>query len=316
MHNEFMIKNLIVIFNVAILLALAACSKNSPGDDPDRDEQDPPAKTWQEDWFDHKQVLKLQYYNKYTAIYYDEDMDTTLTWPRDAASKIWKYSWDTYEGFGDDHRLKVILHLDKYFGGHPGYYLSEMHGFQNVIDIGLNNSQWADSLGLPLDMITHEIGHIVESCAFNTLESPAYPIWGDSKWAEIFQYDVYKALGWSEKAQSWHNEKLKTSDDFPRAGTFWYRDWFYPIYSTYGETAVLVEFFRLLSENFPTKPINGGEAFTRNLTMGEFVHFWSAAASSDLKEMALTAFGPTDKQGHDWVLQLDQAKKDFPSLQY
>ena len=51
-------------------------------------------------------------------------------------------------------------------------------------------------------MITHEIGHIVESCAFNTLESPAYPIWGDSKWAEIFQYDVYKALGWSEKAQS------------------------------------------------------------------------------------------------------------------
>ena len=79
---------------------------------------------------------------------------------------------------------------------------------------------------------------------------------------------------------------------------------------------MLVEFFRLLSENFPTKPINGGEAFTRNLTMGEFVHFWSAAASSDLKEMALTAFGPTDKQGQDWVLQLDQAKKDFPSLQY
>ena len=311
-----MMKNLLYLINLLVLLSFGACSKDNSGPDPDIDEQDPPAQNWQEDWFDHEQVVKLQYYNKYTAIYYDDDMDTSLTWPRNVASQVWKYTWNTYEGFGDDYRLKVVMHLDKYFGGHPGYYLSESHGFNNVIDIGLNSSQWADSLGLPLDMLVHEIGHIVESCSYGTLESPAFPIWGDSKWAEIYQYDVYKALGWTEKAESWHNEKLKTSDDFPRAGTFWYRDWFYPIYSEYGGNTVLVDFFKLLSENFPSAPIEGGKKYTRNLTMGEFVHFWSGAAGKDLKQLALTAFGTKDKEGQDWGMQLNKAKQDFPNVQY
>ena len=43
-----------------------------------------------------------------------------------------------------------------------------------------------------LDMIVHEVAHIVEGGSKNTQRSPQFGIWGDSKWAEIFIYDVYR----------------------------------------------------------------------------------------------------------------------------
>ena len=44
-------------------------------------------------------------------------------------------------------------------------------------------------------MVTHEISHVVEGANNGTWGSPAFPIWGDSKWAEFFIHDVYTALG-------------------------------------------------------------------------------------------------------------------------
>lgn len=144
-------------------------------------------------------------------------------------------------------------------------------------------------------------------------ESPAFQVWGDSKWAEIYVNDVYKKLGRSAEADKWYGERMaSTGDSFPRGSTCWFRDWFYPIYRDYGETAVLNFFFTLLAANFP----KSRQSYTRRMNLGEFVHFWSGSAKRNLKELALKAFGPNDSAGNDWVAQFDKARVDFSAIQY
>ncbi|WP_328564964.1 hypothetical protein [Streptomyces coelicoflavus] len=46
--------------------------------------------------------------------------------------------------------------------------------------------------------------------------------------------------------------------------------------------------------------------------MGEFVHFWSGAAGTDLSGRAETAFGWTDA----YEPQLRRARLDYPGLPY
>lgn len=275
-----------------------------------------PALTWRENWLEHELLLMRHSYNDSVVLYYDQDMDTKVTWPLRALTKIWNYTWKTYGGFGEDKRLKVALHGGTYSGGHPGYYLSNSHGNINMIDVGLSTEAWRDSLSGPLDILTHEVGHIVEGTSYNTLESPAFGIWGDSKWMEIYQYDVYLGLGWKDKAIDWHNRMMLVEDDFPQPGTQWYADWFYPIYENYGQSKVLNGFFKLLSEHFPTTSIPNGKKYVRGMNFGEFIHFWSGAAQTDLSELALRAFGSKDRYGLAWYPQLIKAREEFKNITY
>ena len=51
------------------------------------------------------------------------------------------------------------------------------------------------------------------------------------------------------------------ADDFPRRGTRWFRDWFYPLWRDGGQAAVMDRFFRLLagtSRATPTARTRGG----------------------------------------------------------
>jgi hypothetical protein len=48
------------------------------------------------------------------------------------------------------------------------------------------------------------------------------------------------------------------------------------------------------------------------MTMGEFVHFMSGAAGTDLQERATFAFGWTV----DWEAQLQSARAAFPGITY
>lgn len=48
------------------------------------------------------------------------------------------------------------------------------------------------------------------------------------------------------------------------------------------------------------------------MNWGEYVHFTSGAAGSDLKELAKAAFGWPP----EWETQLEQAKQKFPQITY
>lgn len=266
--------------------------------------QDPPA-TWQEHWFEHNQVLTRVYYNAEVAIYYDKDVNRSITWPNQYLDDVWRYTKRVYGNFGSEGRLYAIFHAGKYSGGHPSTYFDASHDYRNTIDVGASAANaWTSGTGNDLDLTTHEVAHIVEGASKGVHNSPAFGIWGDSKWAEIFNYDVYVGLGRTSDATRWYNLMQAGTDNFPRANTHWFKDWFYPIYSQYGGSAVLNQFFTLLSQKFP----KNGQDYARNMNWGEFVHFWSGAAGTNLKPLATSAFGwPAE-----WETQFVQAQKDFP----
>lgn len=265
--------------------------------------QQTPPETWQEHWFEHNQVVERVYYDDDVAIYYDDDVDPSITWMYQFVGDVWRYTKQTYGDFGGKPRLYAIFHSDKYGGGHPSTWWDAHHDYRNVIDIG-KAGDWYSMAGWNINVIAHEISHIVELGSFQTHGSPAFGLWKDSKWAEIFNYDVFFNLNMSAAAQAVYNDYSNNVDNFPRANTYWFRDWFYPIYDQYGGNQVLRRYFELLSQHFPK---NGNE-YARAMNWGEFVHFWSGAADTDLKAMATSAFGWST----EWEAQYTQAKIDFP----
>jgi hypothetical protein len=264
--------------------------------------QTPPA-TWQEHWFEHNQLLNLKFYDNDVAVYYDNDVSSSVTWPYTYMGDVWRYVKNVYGAFGSDPHLFAVYHTNKYSGGHPSTYFDASHDNRNVIDVG--PGPWlSGGTGGDLDISTHEVAHIVEGASKGIKGSPAFPIWGDSKWAEIFIYDVYLGLGKTSEATRWYNQMQTSTDDFPVAGTHWFRDWFYPIYHNYGGTQTLNRFFNLLAQYFP----KSGSSYSRDMNWGEFIHFWSGAAGVSLKPLATAAFGWTST----FDSQFNQARIDFP----
>jgi len=302
------------IFSTIILFAFSCKKEKNPRiTSPPVTPTDPaaPPETWQEHWFDHKQLLSRVYYDSSLAVYFDSDVPRSIIWPNTYLKQVWQYTRSVYGyNFGPSPQLFAIFHAGKYSGGHPAYYFDAGHDYRNVIDCGSSSlTAWSNGTGNDLDLVTHEIGHIVESAAKGTKGSPAFNLWKDSKWMEIYIYDVYKGLGRNADADRWYAMMMNTTDNFPVANTQWFKNWFYPIYQQYGGRSMLNKFFQLLANYFPKDANN---RYTRDMNWGEFIHFWSGAAGVNLKTQATAAFGwPSD-----WETQFNQAKIDFPAISY
>jgi hypothetical protein len=268
-----------------------------------------PPESWQEHWFDHRQLLRLYYSDGDCAIYLDPDVRRAeVQWLPRYISQAWQYSKVTYgDAFGPDPRIYSIHHAGRHGGGHAGYYVSPVHDYHNVSDCGLDT--WRESNDLARELPAHEIGHSVESANNGRHGSPAYEIWGDSKWAEFYIYDLYTALGMDREAQQVYRRFAGNQDDFPRWGTHWFRDWFFPLWRDCGQASVMVRFFGLLAQYFPR---DADGTYTRRMNWGEYLHFSSGAAAADLSGQAKTAFGRSRKRSG----QLEQARAEFPGIRY
>jgi hypothetical protein len=274
-----------------------------------------PPETIQEHWFEHNLLVRLVRFNDDAAIYFDDDVDRAQAdWILNFTARTWRYYKQTYGPFGADPRGYSIHHQGRFFGGHPGDYFSALHDFLNSSDIGVNS--WVESGGNH-DLISHEFMHVVESANNNVHGSPAFGIWGDSKWAEFAQYDLYIGLGMQQDADRVFNLFMNARDNFPRPNTAWFRDWFFPLWRDHGRAQVMVRFFSLLAQHFPKETQNHGNGphahYTRGMNMGEFVHFMSGAAGTNLSSMATTAFGAGTG---NWETQFQQARINFPAITY
>lgn len=320
-------KKLFIVQLIATI-ALLSCKKNTPTVEENTEDTvennllPAPPTTWQENWFEHDQLLKLVDYNDRVALYFDADVDTTAKqWLLPFIDEVWTYTRSVYGNFGEGeltNRLFGVFHTGKYGGGHPFMYYDANRLYRNGIDIGAGNDAWLNQTDWEKNVIVHEIAHIVEMGGKGVKDSPAHSgIWGDSKWAEIFIYDVYKNLGRDDDMTMAYNDFMPAKDDFPRPNTIWFRDWFFPVYEQYGASQQLNKYFQLLADNFPQRayPVIGQE-YTRSLNMGEFIHFWSGSAGVDLYTRARLAFGSNDRNGNSWLKQLEKAKTDFSNVTY
>jgi hypothetical protein len=291
----------ILAFAACVALAFSGCSSD---DEPVVEEEiDPPGappKTWDL----HGDKLKRAFYDDDVAIYVDGDMDPKITWMYKFTGDMWRHIKEQYQ-CTPDQRLFAILH-GKGGGGTASYYYSDSYDYRNVIDC--SSDSWEEARW-PHDLITHEMFHVVETVSFGAHSNSAgygdYPggIWGDSQFAPIFQYDLYKTFGMEDEAKTWENFMKENFSNKPTPETYWSRNWFFPIYQNYGKKKVLVNFFKLVGEHFPEN---------RKLNIGEFVHFFSGAANADLKEYAVKTFSWPQTYENELV----EAKKEFPMIKY
>jgi hypothetical protein len=298
---------------IVFCLTVVGVSAQTPKTPPASVQPFSPPETWQEHWFEHNQLLHRVAYNDEVALYFDKDMPSSAAeWMLPFLTKLWHYTKETYGSFGPDGGLYAVFHQGRYSGGHPSTYLDASHDYRNVIDCG--PGPWDGTRTGIIDIPSHEVGHIVEGASRDIRESPAFDLWGDSKWAEFYQYDAYVALGRDADASRLFERFSRNTDSFPRAGTHWFRDWFYPLWHDYGHAKVMVNFFRLLSQNFPTELQDDGKikAYSRRMNWGEYIHFMSGAAGTDLKPLATKAFGWPP----EWETQYQKARTEFPKIKY
>lgn len=263
--------------------------------------------TWQEHWFEHVQLLELAAMDDDVALYVDKDIDRTQTAALlDYASKIWRYTTATYGAIGPG-RLYAIFHKDRYMGCHRDTYFEPGHDRRNVIDCGIGTY---DEAAVFQVFFPHLAALIVESASHGRDGAPADAIWNEGKWAEFYRYDLYRGTGNQALADgvyaAWTSDGA--TDSFPVPNTHWFRDWSFPLWRDHGGAKVMNRFFELLARDFPAQ----NAKYTRDLNWGEFVHFMSGAAGTDLEPLATTAFGwPAT-----WQAELDQARADFPKITY
>ena len=268
-----------------------------------------PPPTWREHWFEHNQLLHLAGATSHVAVYFDPDVpDDAARWLVPYLDDVWRYTKQTYGDFGPDPLLYPIFHQGRYPGGHPSSYQDASHDYRNVTDCGPGPYRADDSK--VHEVVTHEISHVVEGANNGAWGSPAFPIWGDSKWAEFFVHDVYLALGLNRWAADVATTFDRNPDSFPRRGTHWFRDWWRPLRAgTGGGPQVMVRFFRLLAEHFP----RGADThYLRDLNWGEYLHFTSGAAGGDVTDLARSAFGWPKR----WTHELERARSEFPRITY
>ncbi|GAB3248187.1 discoidin domain-containing protein [Kineosporia babensis] len=272
--------------------------------------------------------------NEDVAVYFDDNLKAvpaeTTEWVAPFATDVWKYLKSAYgscaaeprldaslgacENFGAPRPGLFFMHKDSYSGGTVNGRFDQNSGFRTVNDIGYGN--WDGTDNQVRDIIVHEACHQVEGDSQGRHGSPAFSIWGDSKWAEFCVYDFYANSGRDADAERVKAAFLSSRDDLPAGAqdAAWFQDWFLPLWEEGGgQPDVMENYFGLLAQHFPTQAENDGKNLTyaRGMTTGEYVLFTSAAAGKDLSDRAAQAFGA----GFD-PAEFEQARKDFPELAF
>jgi hypothetical protein len=263
-----------------------------------------PALTWQEHWFEHVQLLKRVYYDDCIVLYFDDDMSpATKDWMAPFLTKAWAYSLTNYGKIGSE-RLYAVAHLGKYGGGHSSTYIEASHDNHSVIDMGLDS--WVDG---DYDMPAHLLSYLVDDeGAYTKIGAPKFEHYGNEGFPLIYKYDLYLGLGLTAAAEQSLSDFDTQFNSRPYANTFWFRDWFYPIWRDHEHAQVFANYMTLLQKYYPV----ANDGWMPTMNYGQYFHFMSGAAGVDLVPLSKTAF--------TWYPGLEDevtaAKQDFPDIKY
>ncbi|GAA2588358.1 hypothetical protein GCM10010435_78410 [Winogradskya consettensis] len=284
---------------------------------------------------DHRDALTRTACNADVAVYFDNDLKALpaahVAWVSPFVTDVWKYIKATYgkcdvdrqlpapigpgcTNFGAPKPALAFFHQGRHGGGTVNNRFDANSGFRTTIDVG--DTGWDESNGVLHDEIVHEACHEVEGSSQGVHESPAFDVWGDSKWAEFCVYDFYANTGRTADAQRTEALFSGHADNLPAGAkdAHWFKDWFLPLWHDSGNNAAVMQrYFGLLSQHFPTRTENSGRnlIYTRRMNAGEYVLFTSAAAGKDLSGRAAQAFNSGFSRA-----QFEQARKDFPGVTF
>lgn len=262
-----------------------------------------------------------------TALYYNEKTvvcPVTMRKYAEFIDQVWGYTKYIYgNSFGPEGSI-----LFAYFHGGIEYIVSPYarnHFFKeskcrNVIHLTQpRQSAWTGGnlTSDRTDEILRAVSLLVVSTVKNVYFNPAGSddVWGfeAEPWTEIFMYDIYRGLEMENDAKRILNKSWKKAHPYPKPGTtYWFRDWWFPLYNTYGGARILNNYFEILARHFTRKNVMEW-SYEREMNLGEFVHFFSGAVGSNLRELAVNnAFAWDQRYEQQWK----KAKSDFPRIRY
>ncbi len=95
---------------------------------------------WQERWLEHRQYLTRVAYNEHVAIYYDNNMERSITWPLEFMTDVRKYTKSVYGDFGKENRLYCVFHRKNCSGGRTGNIFDEQDDYRSLADVATDGS--------------------------------------------------------------------------------------------------------------------------------------------------------------------------------
>lgn len=260
---------------------------------------------WKETWYDHTEQLTRVYYDDCIALYFDAGVAPAVKdWLVPFLAASWAYSLASYGQLGPE-RLYVVVHQgSKYLGGHSATYGEATHGNHSVIDMGLES--WPQDY---YDLPAHLMGFIVDTEGAHTkLGAPKSEHYGNQGFPLIYKYDLYTALGLTSTASSALAQFNSLSNAQPAAGTYWFRDWLYPLWRDHGHAKIFADYMTLLQDYYPVD----NDGWMPTMSYGQYIHFMSGAAGQNLEPLARNAF----EWRPDFDAELAAAKTEFPAITY
>jgi hypothetical protein len=263
-----------------------------------------PALEWTEHWDEHDQVLTRVHYDDCIAVYFDADTGMAAKdWLVPFLNKAWTYSLATYGQMGSE-RIYVVVHQGKYYGGHSSTFVEASHDNHAVIDMGLD--EWVPG---DYDLPAHLLAFLVDTQGAHTkFGAPMGGDYDNAGFPLIYKYDLYLALGLDAVAADAFTDFNAIKNGNPYANTFWFRDWFYPVWRDHGHAKLFANYETLLEKHFPV----GADHWMPEMNYGQYFHFMSGAAGVDLVPAARQAF----VWHPDFDDEVAAAKVDFPDIKY
>ena len=282
----------------------------------------PPASWTETGWYSgHDRLVTLRGMDSDIAMYTDPYVTpASVDWLRPIFNQHFKFTKTAY-GSLSDPLLFVIAEQDN-----RPEDTKDIYGVGGVINVDkpeafyrnitfAASADWTNKDNLwNINALTHELGHIVEFNNNGWFDSPSFSAWGDSKWCEIFVWDVLAhstslPANWADRTLADFNNAV---DD---AGNHWFRDFTYPLYlGKLGNTdpsrkssALYSRYFQLLAQYLPKLDSTYGK---KQMTLGEYIHFMSAASGVNLEAQAKIAFRWTP----ELELQFANAQLQFPQV--
>ena len=298
------------LFLAVLVMLIQSCAEDDssltdglPDSIINTDPEGAPPRALTENWSGHDEQLLRQSFTNPVAVYYDAEVDRNITWPFNFYTSAWGYATRTYGSFGPNNYLHIVGHGEEK-STFIRTYLDTLSGSRNIIDFPiLNNEITPESV----DTSIYLMGELVENANNSVEGSPAAAIW-KNKFQELFMYDFYLSNEMQADAERVKAKFLESSVDFPKPDTFWFRDWFLPLYENYEGATTMRKFFNLVAANYP---ING-ISYQGDMTLGEMVHFFSGATGDDLEAMAIEAFDFDDQNKQELLV----ARGKYPTLNY
>jgi hypothetical protein len=167
-------------------------------------------------------------------------------------------------------------------------------------------SSWSDG---DYDLPAHLLSFLVETeGAHSKLGAPKLEHYGNEGFPLIYKYDLYLALGLQSTAKQALASFSTIYNGQPYPKTYWFRDWFYPLWLNHGHAQVFANYQTLLEKYYPADSDN----WMPTMNYGQYFHFMSGAAGGDVVPLARDAF-----QWHpDFDGEISAAKTDFPDIKY